>query len=197
MTQVLAIYGSPRQKSNSNHLVEYILHGIRSIQGDVEIQHIYLREKEIQHCIACDGCHRKPGCVIKDEMQELYPAFDRADLVIVASPIYFNSVSALLKSMIDRCQAIWASKYILKAPIIDRSKRRLGVFVAAAGNPAEFAEFSPAERVIDLFFKAINTEYFAHLFADHTDAQPVTSRPELLEEAFQLGVNFLSAYRKG
>lgn len=196
MTQVLAIYGSPRQKSNSSQLVESILRGIRSIQGDVAIQHVFLREMEIKHCTACDGCHRKAGCVIRDDMQELYPAFDRADLVIVASPIYFNSVSALLKSMVDRCQAIWASKYVLKTPLIDRNKRRLGVFVAAAGNPAEFAEFTPAERVMELFFKAINTAYFDHLFVDHTDREPVSARPEILASAFHLGVNLLSAYRK-
>lgn len=196
MTQILAIYGSPRSRSNTHQLVESILRGIQSIEGDIEIQNIYLREKTIQHCIACDGCHRKPGCTIQDDMQELYPAFDRADLVIVASPIYFNSVSALLKCMIDRCQAIWASKYVLQTPIIDRNKRRLGLFVATAGNPAEYAEFTPAERVIDLFFKAINTQYFDHLWIDHTDAHPVSSRPDVLEEAFALGVHFLSAYRK-
>lgn len=188
MFKVLAIMGSPREMGNSKIIVEQILKGIRSETGDVEITRISLRNVQIHPCIACDGCHHKAGCIIKDDMQKLYPAFDQADLVIVASPIYFNSVSAQLKSLIDRCQAIWASKYILKKPMIDRDKYRLGVFIATAGTPEDIAEFEPSKRVMDLFFKAINTTYSHNFLISNTDSSPVNSRDEVLKDAHQLGI---------
>ncbi len=187
MRKVLAILGSPREKGNSQALMEQILKGISSTKGDLEIERISLGKQHIQPCIACNGCQRQPGCVIKDDMNRLYSAFDQADLVVIASPIYFNSVSAQLKSLIDRCQAIWASKYVLKSPLIDRNKLRLGVFIATAGNPDGIAEFEPSKRVIDLFFKAINTYYYQDLFVTDIDNSPVTSRPEVLKQAFQMG----------
>lgn len=196
MLKVLTILGSPREKGNSKQLAEYIINGILSTEGDVEVQTIAVCKEKIQPCIACDGCHRKPGCVIQDDMQNLYQAFDHADLVVVASPVYFNAVSAQLKALIDRCQAIWASKYILHNPIIDRNKQRIGVFVATAGNPDALAEFAPSDRIMDLFFKAINTKYVASLFISNTDQEPVHSRPEILNQAFAVGVQMMVEFRK-
>ncbi len=196
MLKVLSVLGSPRQNGNCQKLIEYILKGISSIQGDIEIQKILLGKKNIHPCIACDGCQRKLGCVLKDDMQPLYPAFDQADLVIIASPIYFNSVSTQLKGMIDRCQAIWASKYIHKKSIINRDKQRLGIFVATAGNPKGIAEFEPSIRVMDLFFKAINTHYHKNLFVADIDKAPVTSQPENLEQSYQLGIEMVTTLLK-
>lgn len=194
MIRVLVIQGSPRQRSNSTLLTDQILQGITSIQGDVEVETISLREKQIQPCLACDGCHRKRGCVIEDDMQELYPLLDSADLLVVASPVYFNSVSAQLKALIDRTQAIWASKYVLHQPLIDREKKRLGVFVATAGNPEGVAEFTPSARVMELFFKAVNTLYYQNFFVTDTDQAPIQSRPELLLKAYELGAQLAQEY---
>lgn len=196
MGRVLIIHGSPRIHSNSTLLTEHILQGITSIQGDVEVETISLREKHIQPCLACDGCQRKLGCVIKDDMQELYTSFDSADLLLVASPVYFNSVSAQLKALIDRTQAIWASKYVLHQPLINREKKRLGVFIATAGNPEGVAEFTPSARVMELFFKAVNTVYHGNFFVTNTDKAPVQSRPELLSKASELGIQLVQEYLK-
>lgn len=188
MLNTLAIFGSPRKGSNSKRIVEEILEGIKSVQGDVNIDKIFPAKEDINPCIACDGCHRNLGCVIEDDMQELYSKFDQADIVLVASPIYFNAVSAQLKGLIDRCQAIWASKYVHKDPIIDRDKKRLGVFVAAAGNPAGIAQFKPSQQIMELFFKSINTDYYRDILFTNSDENPIAERPETLEKAHQLGV---------
>lgn len=191
MTKVLTILGSPRKESNGLFLIKEILNGIKSLRGDCEIDEIFVSQAKIGACIACEGCYHTPGCVIIDDMIKIYPKFDRADIVLVASPIYFNSISAQLKALIDRCQAIWASKYILNEPIIDRYKYRLGVFIATAGSKQEFAEFEPAKRIMELFFKAINTQYYQNLLVANTDDSPVTIRPKLLKEAYNLGVQLI------
>lgn len=196
MIQVLTILGSPRQKGNTHAIMEQILKGITSIQGDIEVKEISLDKTKILPCIACDGCQRKLGCVLDDQMNELYVMFDQADIVLAGSPIYFNAISAQLKAMIDRCQAIWSSKYILKTSLIDRDKFRLGLFVATAGNPEGIAEFMPSERIMDLFFKAINTEYYHNFFITNTDKEPVISRPEIFNQAEQLGRQMITDWIK-
>lgn len=195
MIRVLVIFGSPRQHSNSEPIIRHILQGITSVDGDIATEIITLREKRISPCLACDGCYRQPGCVQKDDMHEIYTKLDLTDLLIVSSPIYFNSVSAQLKALIDRTQAIWASKYILKKPLIDREKTRVGVFVATAGNPDDLAEFTPATKVMELFFKAVNTQYFQNLFIANTDKEPVINRPEVLTQAYELGKKMLTEYQ--
>ncbi|MCK4260283.1 MAG: flavodoxin family protein [Halanaerobiales bacterium] len=196
MLKVLMIFGSPRQKGNSQKILEYILKGITSTQGDVEVQRIFLGTLDISPCIACDRCQRQLGCVLKDDMQPLYNLFNETDLVIVASPIYFNSISAQLKGMVDRCQAIWTSKYVHQKSIINRQKYRLGVFVATAGNPEKSAEFEPSIRVMDLFLKSINTHYYKNLFVDNIDKEPVVTRPEILNQGYQLGVDMIKKFIK-
>ncbi|AZR73665.1 hypothetical protein BBF96_09870 [Anoxybacter fermentans] len=196
MIKTLALIGSPRKNGNSKKIVNQILKGIKSIKRDIEIHEIFLAKQNIQPCIACEGCHQRPGCIIRDDMQKLYPKFNQADLIIVASPVYFNSVSAQLKGMIDRCQAIWASKYILQNSIIDRKKYRLGIFVATAGNPEGIIEFEPSIRVIDIFFKSINTRYYKNFFVANTDKKPVAFRPEILKQAYQLGIEMVTEFLK-
>ena len=183
-------------QSNSQSIAETVLQGIVAKKAEIEIERVYLANQKVQPCIACDACQRQSGCVILDDMARLYSAFDQADLVVVASPIYFNSLNAQLKSLIDRCQAIWASKYVLKTSMIDRKKYRLGVFIATAGTPEEIAEFEPAQRVIDIFFKSINTHYFRDLLIPNIDSSPVSARPELLDVAYHLGQEMFTKYLK-
>ena len=196
MVNVLAISGSPRPNSNSESIVQHILKGVISLDGDAKIEVISTRGKDIRPCVACDSCQKKVGCVLKDDMQTMYAKFDQADLLIVASPIYFNSVTAQLKALIDRTQAIWASKYILHQPLIDREKKRLGVFVATAGNPTGIAEFTPAAKVMELFFKAVNTQYFENFYVANIDKEPVETRLDVLTQAYQLGRQLLTEYLK-
>ncbi|HMM20032.1 MAG TPA: flavodoxin family protein [Selenomonadales bacterium] len=105
--KLLAVLGSPRKKGNSSLLLDQYLKGIREANRDADIAKVYLQEKNIRHCTACDVCHTiTPGrCAIKDDMQELYGLFAEAAMVVYATPVYWWGVSAQLKAFLDRTNA--------------------------------------------------------------------------------------------
>jgi multimeric flavodoxin WrbA len=164
MLKVLAIMGSPRKGKNNDILLDYMLKGIKKEREDAEVDKLYVSDLVIYPCIACEECTRKPGCILQDEMNHLYKKYDGADIIIITSPMYFNSVSAQLKAVIDRNQAIWSSKYILGQPLIDRKKKRLGYFIFTSGDETGCAGLTAAEPIINLFFKSINAEYVGNYF---------------------------------
>ena len=104
MTRVLAIYGSHRRGQNSDILLDKVLEGIGT--EDVTVKKVYASAPDIKSCAACENCYRLGRCVIKDEMLQVYAEIDKADIVVASSPVYFNTVLADMKKLIDRCQAI-------------------------------------------------------------------------------------------
>ncbi|MDR5659468.1 flavodoxin family protein [Serpentinicella sp. ANB-PHB4] len=189
MVKVVAIVGSPRKNKNNDLLLSHILKGLTTNEEEMHIDKYHAYDLNIKPCIACDGCTRKLGCVFKDDMTEIYQKFNEADIVIIASPLYFNSVSAQLKAIIDRCQAIWSSKYVLKNSMINQNKKRIGYFISTAGMPYSSELFSAAIPVMDLFFKSINCEYVENLFVANVDNQSVNDQN--LDEAYAIGQNIL------
>lgn len=109
---VVIFLGSPRKNGNTETLVKSMISGIEEAGGKCEL--IRLADYNIHPCIACGGCEKEGNCVIQDDMQQLYPKITEADRIVIASPIYFYGVTAQTKAFIDRCQALWSRKYILK-----------------------------------------------------------------------------------
>ena len=109
-TKILALQGSPRKKGNSITLAEQIVKGAESVGAAVE--KIYLHDKDISPCQACYACQRPDsiGCAIDDEMQPIYNKLIKADCWIIASPVYWFSMSAQTKLFMDRCFALPAYK---------------------------------------------------------------------------------------
>jgi len=185
MKRVLAVMGSPRKNMNTDKLLDKVLEGVRI--NSVDAKKVYLRDLNISPCISCGNCERTGDCFMNDDMKELYDDFNNSDIIIIASPLYFNTVSSLTKMMIDRCQVYWASKYVLKNPSIDINKKRSGMFICVGGAPRREDQFSACIPVMDLFFKAINTEYLENLFVSNTDEIPVWDRYDIMKLAFEKG----------
>lgn len=101
--KVLAISSSPRKGGNSDVLCDEFLKG--AAENGNEVQKIRLAEKKIAPCAACYGCAENHICVCKDDMAEVLDALKAADVIALASPVYFYSVCAQMKAMIDRCLA--------------------------------------------------------------------------------------------
>ncbi|MEE9520871.1 MAG: flavodoxin family protein, partial [Dehalococcoidales bacterium] len=81
-----------------------------------EVKTIVLNDLDITPCQHCDACLKKGECRIEDDMQMVYRELEQADRIVLASPVQFLGPSAQMKAMIDRCQALWARKYVLKMP---------------------------------------------------------------------------------
>ncbi len=99
--KVLAISGSPRKGGNSDVLCDQFLKG--AAEAGHECAKINLKEKNISPCMACYGCTKSGECVKKDDMGQIQQELVEADVIVLATPVYFYSMDAQMKIMIDRC----------------------------------------------------------------------------------------------
>jgi multimeric flavodoxin WrbA len=184
MIRILAIYGSPRRNQNSDILLDKVLEGIGKV--DTQVVKIYASSPDINHCTACSRCYKEGVCIIKDEMQQIYKEMDRADIVITSTPVHFHTVTSHLKKLIDRCQAVWASKFINKNTIIEK-RPRLGYVICTGGPAEENTYFDCTIKVLDLFHKCINAKIAGQMTVANVDKEHVKDREAVLKEAIREG----------
>lgn len=101
--KIVAIIGSPRKGGNTDVLVREA--GKKAEALGAEVKYIELRKLKIRDCIACEKCAKTMQCVLKDDMQDLYPKLEEAQGIILGSPTYFYSVTGIMKCFLDRLYA--------------------------------------------------------------------------------------------
>lgn len=99
--KVLIISASPRKGGNSDSLCDQFLAGAKEAGHNVE--KIFLRNYKINYCLGCGVCNTKHICVQKDDMKALLDKMVEADVIVLATPVYFYTMDAQLKTFIDRC----------------------------------------------------------------------------------------------
>ncbi len=200
LLRITGIKGSPRSQSNSSRMLEEVLKGCNkaaeNFNQEIIKNIIKPHERNISACIACFHCDRTGECIYRDDMPELIKTFDRSEIIIVASPIFFNGMPSTLKKMIDRCQPIWASKFHLERPIIDRNKKRRGLLLGCAGAPKYQDQFTALKTVGEMFFKTVNTRLLAQKFIPNTDNQVLEKENELLARFRELGEKLVGEFAK-
>lgn len=103
--KVLILSGSPRKDGNSDRLCTAFARGARQAGHDVET--VRVAEKSIGFCRACYACRASGVCVIADDMAAVMQQMIDADVLVLASPVYFYSMDAQLKALIDRTVCRW------------------------------------------------------------------------------------------
>ena len=176
MKKVLAIMGSPRKNMNTDKLLDAFLEKFQ--EDEYIINKVYLRNLDIKHCTGCEYCNRTGDCATRDDMSDLYDTIDDSQVIIVAAPVYFNSVNGLTKNMIDRSQRYWSLKYALGQEY-KRNEDRIGIFLSVGGAPFTYDQFDGSIAVMDFFFRAINAKYKGNCFLSHTDKIAVGDRSDL------------------
>ncbi len=184
--KVLGIFGSPREGGNTEILLKEALKGAE--KEGAKVESLYLKNLTITPCQECHGCDQTGKCVILDDMQNIYPKFIEADVIILASPIFFYGVTALTKAMIDRSQAFWAKKYLLKNPSTQKDeKKRKGFFISVGGTKGKNL-FEGAILTAKYFFDVLNAEYIGELVFRGIDAKgDILRYPDALRQAFDTG----------
>ncbi|MGL5717451.1 MAG: flavodoxin family protein [Paraclostridium sp.] len=165
--EILIINGSPRKNKNCSEAVEQIVQDLDKTNITYEVFNIY--DMYIEYCTACGFCEKTGCCKFKDDMTPMYNKFDKSKGTIVVSPVHFDCISAKLKTVVDRTQAIYASKYILKKSSIDRSKKRIGMYIAIGGSKPYPTQFKGGQIVMDFFFKSINTKLMYNFYMNNSD----------------------------
>ena len=187
--KVLGIMGSPRVKGNVDLLLDEALKGAKS-QG-AEVEKIIVDKLRIMPCKEYLGCFRDGKCVIRDDMDAIYPKLLEADVVILASPMFFYGVTSQAKALIDRCQALWAREHILKQSLPDGGRK--GAFIAVGATKGKQL-FEGSILTVRYFFEAIGVEYVDELLVRGVDARgEIKQHPTALTDAFELGKRLVKA----
>lgn len=184
--KILALAGSPHRPSNSGALMQAAVEGASQRPG-AEIQLFRVADMAISPCRACGGCAKTGICVVRDDMQQIYPLLRGADRLIIASPIFFGSITAWLKAVFDRCQACWAEKYLVKRLVQPQSAGRKGLFISTCGTRIP-TMFDGALAVIRPVFHVLDVGLSGTVLVSGIDSLgDVWSRPQTLEQARQAG----------
>lgn len=176
---ILIINASPRKDKNCFNISRDVSKILEREGVSCALLDIY--EMDIDYCNACGYCEHKKGCRIKDDMTELYDMFDKSRGTVVVSPVYFNSVPAKMKTVVDRTQAVYSSKFVLGDSMIDRSRKRAGMYIAVGGSKEYEDQFDGVDIVMDFFFKSINSRSVKNIRIPDSDEVSYVESEELIE----------------
>ena len=189
--RILAIAGSPRRGGNTDTLLEQAIAGARSTGAEVEL--VVLSRLKIAPCTACDRCFEDGRCAVKDDYPAICEQTLAADAVMLAAPVTFTNISGWAKAFIDRFQCLWALKYVLKQPVPlpPGGQKRRGIFLCTAGSPK--TKFDCTLSTVRSFFSTIDATLVGSLCVNAIDEKgAVAQHPELLQQAYALGVQLTS-----
>lgn len=185
---IISFLGSPRKDGNTDLLLRETVKGIE--ESGLHVQTFVLNEMNISPCQNCGGCDETGTCVFEDDMFQIYDAIRTADRIILASPIFFSALSAQIKTMIDRCQAFWCEKYLLKKPIPAGQYGRKGLLLLVGGQRKEIGlqGIQCAGTSAKAFFRTVSVPEHKTLGYTGIDAKgAILKHPEALKEAYEAG----------
>ena len=183
--QVLVILGSPRKKGNSSTLAARISRGAKSAGAEVET--VFLQALKISPCRGCDTCQKddSKGCAIKDDMQEIYPKLIRADAWVIASPVYWFTMSAQTKMFMDRCYALPA---YAKNPF---AGKRIAIAMSYGDVDPVKSGCVNALRTFQDAFRYTGSKIVGMVYGNATKAGEIADNKALMQEAEELGKRLL------
>jgi multimeric flavodoxin WrbA len=184
---VIGLLGSPLTGGNTAKLLDKALEGAKD--AGCRVEKIEVIRLNIQACREIFYCREHEKCAIKDDMAGMYEKFRELDSLIVATPVMTMGIPGLLKSFIDRFQVFFMAKYMRKNPMVPEEKRshRKGLYLGISGMNVPYV-FDGAKLTMKAFFEIIDVSYWDDLLINDMDTiQDLTTRPELLEEAYTKG----------
>ena len=186
--KVCGIVGSPRKNGNVDLLVSEVLKGAAS--NGAEICKLYLNDMNIKPCQSCGVDPHPRYCLFKDDMEQIYDALENSDVIVLGSPVYFDTVSAQVKLMIDRSNCLMP--YVKKADGSFGFERRMkrpkrGIFVVVSGREQELDAI--LATVKGFFYwtniELVETFSYAH---DDNEVGSVNKDKRKMKQAFDIGV---------
>jgi multimeric flavodoxin WrbA len=183
--KLVAINGSPRRGGNTELLLSELIRGAESKGAATFI--IILNNLNVSPCQHCDACLLTGQCRIQDDMQAVYRQLESTDRIVLASPLHFMSLTAQMKAMVDRCQAIWARKYQLKIPPLGERRERRGFFLSVGGRKVADG-FAAAKVTVKTLFRTMDVAYTGELLFPGVDERgAILKNPEALQAAYLAG----------
>ena len=180
--QVIIVSGSPRKNGNCAALAEQAVAGVRASGANAEM--IYLHGLDMEPCSACDACQTatETDCIIDDELTSLLPRLRRADALIIASPVYWFTLSAQTKLFIDR------AFFAMNGPEGHALKGKPIGLIMTYGDTDPFTSGAVnAFRAFQDICRFIEAPVAGMVYGSATGVGDIQKQPDLLQQAYQLG----------
>lgn len=177
--KALIVQASPHKNGNTAALLSGFIMGVR--ENNIEVEEIFLQDKNIKPCTACDFCHNSPygKCAINDDMQDLYGKLVSSDLIVFATPVYWWNMASQLKIFIDRIYALMPDENNSRL----KGKRAV-LFMTYGGelpnSGPEIVEKSFRESAEYLGMKVLGV-------LGVCSCKPVNENEDALKKAYQIG----------
>ena len=180
---VVALLGSPRKKGNSTVLAKQIIRGAESVGAKVET--VYLNGLNIKPCQGCYACKKKnsTGCTVDDDMQSLYPKLVESDAWIIASPVYWFSMSAQTKIFMDRCFALWNED----SEINSLYKKRIAIAMSYGDSDPFNSGCVNALRSFQDAYRYAGAKIIGMVYGSADEPGEIASNAELMTQAKEIG----------
>jgi len=192
--KIIAIYGSPRREGNTATLLKKAVEGARD--GGAEVEEIVLRDLKMSPCLEIYGCKNAGECRLKDDFQTARDQILAAQGLMLASPVFFYTVSAHTKILMDRFQSLWVKKYWIddtgkKSP----SAERKALFISVGATRGKKL-FDGILLSLKYFFDVIDMKLWKTLLYRGLDFEgDVLKFPEYLDEAYEAGKEFANTLK--
>jgi len=186
MAQIIAIYGSPRRNGNSAALLKQAVAG--ACQEGAQVEEVFLRDFKISPCLEIYNCIKTGECAIRDDFPEILAKLEASKGVMLASPIFFYTVSAHTKIFMDRCQSLWVRKYWIEKQAFGKTpETRKGLFISVGATEGKKL-FDGAILTVNYFFDVLDAGLWKTVLCRGVDRRgEIDKREEYLEEAFEAG----------
>jgi len=181
--KIIILNGSPRSNGNTSALIEQFTKGAE--QNGHQVIRFDLQKMNIHPCLGCCKGGKEPAspCVQKDDMLKIYPHYVEADLVVLASPMYYWSISGQLKTAFDRLFAVAECNPNYANPVKD-----CVLLMAAEGDSQE--NFEPVAHFYHALLNNLGWKDRGIVYAGgNMDAGSILQKPEQLKAAFNLGAS--------
>jgi arsenate reductase (thioredoxin) len=190
---VLGIMGSPRKKGNTDFLLSSFMN--EAGKYGVRTETIEIGKKKINPCIECGVCEKKGFCSIDDEMNEVYPLLREADIIVLATPIFFYNTPAQTKALIDRSQTLWSRKYSLN--LVDPGRKNRRGFLLAVGATKGVNLFEGMKLTAKYFFDAAGAGFEGSLTYKKIEHRgDIETHPTVADDIRESAGNILKPYMK-
>lgn len=186
MVEIIAIYGSPRYDGNSAALLKQAVAGAQ--QEGAHVEEVFLRDYKISPCLEIYNCSKSGECAIRDDFPKILAKIESSNGIMLASPIFFYTVSAHTKIFMDRFQSLWVRKHRIGNQLSGKVvETRKGLFISVGATNGKKL-FDGAILTVKYFFDVINTELWNTVLCRDVDRKgDIEKRNDYLKEAHEAG----------
>lgn len=175
MSRIVILMGSPRKGGNTDLLTQSFADGAHK-NNTVDI--VSVTDYKVNPCIGCNSCAKSEGnrCFQKDDMDKIYELLKKADVLVLASPVYFCGISAQLKAIVDRMHTPMRNEF---------SIRKVALLLVEGGNSSCESIFLQYENILNHF----HLEDIGRVLATGAREKGEINGKEALKEAYELGLS--------